>query len=569
LDSFPLTSNGKIDRKALLVPENEKQFIDFIEPRTEIEGLVAQTWREVLKKERIGIQDNFFELGGHSLLATQIVANLRDVFEREVPLSLLFNAPTVADLSSEIAQRLRDGDSPKLPPITSVSREGPLPVSVNQEHLWRVDQAFPGIPLFTMPYVYQLTGNLDVEALERAFTKIISRHEALRTVFPEVDGRPVQLIQDSAGFHLPVIDLRSSEPEKLGEKTAVLIWENRQASFDLQVGPLIEIKLLRLTQAVYFLLVTMHHIIGDYCSMQVLRRELAAMYEAFSQGLTPPMAVAPIHFGDYAAWERELLQSGLFESQLNYWKQRLAPPLPKLQFKQHSIRNNEANFQTSRTLIEVDDVLFPKIKELATQENCTPFMVVLAALNVVLYGLTDQEDIRIGTLVANRRSRETANVIGHFLNTVILRTRLSAELTYRQLLKQVREVTLAAYVHQELPFEQLCCTLEKERKIERGSLFQVLLSYQSYDFHPVNLPGLTFAPLGWQLPASYSQVTLTACDLIVNIRETATKFTGSVNYKTDTFDNDVVTSMVERFPAVLKHMVVETEQQLLRALFVR
>jgi len=304
----------------------------------------------------------------------------------------------------------------------------------------------------------------------------------------------------------------------------------------------------------------MHHIISDHCSMQVFRRDLVRAYEAYSRDRLSTYDHLPVQFADYAACERELLQSGLFESQLDYWKQRLASPLSKLQFKQHPIRNNEASFQTSCTLIEIDDALFPQIKAMATQENCTPFMIVLAALNVVLYDLTGQEDIRIGTLAANRRSRETANVIGHFLNTVILRTRLSAELTYRQLLKQVREVTLAAYVHQELPFEQLCRILEKERNIKRESLFQVLLSYKHDDFQPVNLPGLTFAPLGWQLPVSDSQVTLTACDLVVNIRETATKFTGSVNYKTDTFDNDVIVSLVESFATVLKNTVQDIEQ---------
>jgi non-ribosomal peptide synthetase component F len=208
----------------------------------------------------------------------------------------------------------------------------------------------------------------------------------------------------------------------------------------------------------------------------------------------------------------------------------------------------------------LDENLFMGIKAVARRESCTPFMIIIAALDIVLYVLTGQKDIRIGTLVANRRRREAESAIGHFLNTVVLRTKLSPNLSCGQLLRQVREITLAANAHQELPFEQLARLLETEKKIGRRSLFQVLLSYQKADFQPVSLPGLTLAPLGWQLPVSDSEVTLTACDLIVNIKETSTKFTASVNYKTDIFNNDIIVSMMEGFATVLRQMIVETGQ---------
>jgi non-ribosomal peptide synthetase component F len=255
-----------------------------------------------------------------------------------------------------------------------------------------------------------------------------------------------------------------------------------------------------------------------------------------------------------------LLESPLLEGQWEYWKHQLAAPLPELEFKKSLARNNELSFQTSRQPIELDENLLMSIKAVARRESCTPFMIIFAALDLILYVLTGQEDIRIGTLVANRRQRKTESAIGHFLNTVVLRTKLSPHLSCRQLLRQVREITLAAYAHQELPFEQLARLIETETNIKRGSLFQVLLSYRNADFPPVNLPGLTFDTLGWQLPMPDSEVTVSACDLIVNIKDTSTKLTGSVNYKTSIFDNNVIASMIERFYKVLQEIAVDMEK---------
>jgi aspartate racemase len=457
---------------------------------------------------------------------------------------------------------IRDGHVPELPPIVRAPRGCPLPLSVNQGHLWTVDQKIPGTHLFNMPYVYRLSGDLDVAALEKALGEIIQRHEALRTVFAEVDGRPVQIIKDSYTFQLPTKDLRGGAPDDVSQQAAVLLLKEREQPFDLATGPLFRVKLLRLTDSESFLLVTMHHIIGDHWSMQVFRRELVGIYEAYCQGRHSPFGGLPFQFADHAAWEKGLLESRLLDGQREYWKQQLAGPLPELEFKKSPARNKELSFRTSRQPIELDENLFMSIKAVARRESCTPFMMILAALDLVLYVLTGQEDIRIGTLVANRRQREAESAIGHFLNTVVLRTKLSPNLSCRQLLRQVREITLAAYAHQELPFEQLARLIETEKKIKRGSLFQVLLSYRKADFQPVNLPGLTFAPLSWQLPMSDSEVTVSACDLIVNLKETSTKLIGSVNYKTGTFDNDVIASMIERFYKVLQKIAVDVEKHI-------
>ena len=560
LEALPLMPNGKVDRNRLPPPDGTRLSPtgEFVAPRTEIEELIAQTWREVLKIENLGIYDNFFELGGHSLLATQIVARLQEAFNKEVPLRVLFDAPTIAELAQELETIIREGHAPELPPIVPVPRDGPLPLSMNQEHLWRLDQMMPGTDFFNMPYVYRLSGDLNVQALEKAIGEIIRRHEALRTVFAEVHGRPVQIIRGSP-FQLPVVDFGNLAADQISEQAAWLILAGRQESFDLAGAPPIRIKLFRLTDTENFLLVTMHHIVSDHWSMQVFRRELTTLYEAFVQGRTSPLADSPTQFADYAVQEKQSLESGLFNAQLDYWRKQLAPPLPELEFNPSRPRNKELTFQTARESIEMGESLFREIKALAARENCTLFMIVVAALNLVLHELTGQEDIRIGTLVANRRWENSEAVIGHFINTAIIRTKVNSS-NLRELLANVREAALTAYAHQELPFEQLAQILETEKKIKRTTLFQVLLIYQKSSFESANASGLKFAPLGWQLPVSDSEVTVTACDLIINVRETSTTLTASVNYKTDFVAIGFVASMIDRFTTILQQMTLQTHQ---------
>jgi NRPS condensation-like uncharacterized protein/acyl carrier protein len=558
LEVLPLTLNGKVDRNRLPPPSGTRPPFakEFAAVRTEIEELIAQTWQDVLRIENIGIQDNFFELGGYSLLATQIVARLQEAFNKDVPLRVLFDAPTIGELAQELERIIRDGHAAELPRILPVPRDVPLPLSMNQEQLWNLHQAIPDTHLFNMPYAYRLSGELNVEALERALKEIIRRHEALRTVFAKISGRPVQITNDGADFRLAVEDLRAEALTDIAQQSAALIVEERERQFDLMVGPLFRIKLIRLTNNESVLLCTMHHIISDHGSMRVFGDELIKIYEAYSEGRSSPFADLSIQFADYAAWETHLLESGLMDGQREYWIQQLAGFLPKLEFRQSSTRNNELSFYTSRKQIEIDEWLFTSVKSLAARKNCTMYMVVLAALNLVLYDLTGQDDIRIGTLVANRRWKNSDPVIGHFLNTIIIRTKVDPH--YGKLLTKIREITLAAHAHQELPFEQLARDLKKERNIERASLFQVLLSYQKSSFESAKAAGVEFAQLGWQLPVQDSEMMLTACDVIANVRETSTKLTVSVNYKTDSVDSNVVVSMLECFATVLKRMTVDT-----------
>jgi amino acid adenylation domain-containing protein len=568
LETLPLMSNGKVDRNTLPPPDGTGPPLtkEFVSPRTEIEELIAQTWREVLKIENVGIFENFFELGGHSLLATQIVARLREALNKDVPLRVLFDAPTIAELAQQLETIMRNGHAPELPPIVPVPRDGPLPLSMNQEHLWHLDQMIPGTHLFNMPYVYRLSGNLNVDALQNALGEIIRRHEALRTVFNNIDGRPVQVIKEVSDSPLPVVDLPSKPFGNLEQEAAGLILEERTQSFDLGVGPMLRTKLLRLTDKEYLLLVTMHHIISDHWSMQIFRRELITLYEAYSRGQTSPLPEPAIQLADYASWERRVLDEGLLNTQLAFWKKQVAAPASQLEFQKNGKERKKPNVYTTRQLMELDETLFTGIKALARRENCTPFMVLATALNIVLHLYTGQRDIRIGTLVANRGRRETEGVTGHFVNTVVLRTYLAPETTVKQLLRQVRRVALMAYAHQELPFEQLARVLERDPIVDRGSLFQVLLNYQHHHFESPPIPGLTFAALDLHQSREGSDLTLTTFDLIITMRESSTTLTGCVNYKTDVIDEEDINRMLESFSKLLKNLTAHSVEQIVSIL---
>ena len=559
LEALPLMPNGKVNRSKLPPPDVARSQLtqELIAPRSEIEELVVQVWKDILKVENIGVHDSFFELGGHSLLATQIIARLSDAFNREIPLKNLFDAPTIAGLAETLENIIGEGNVPNLPPIVPVRREGALPLSVNQEHLWRLDHLIPGTHFFNMPYVYQLTGDLNVDALHKALKEIVRRHEALRTIFAAVDGAPVQIIKDGSDCQLPVRDLRAEAQHNLAKKTAAVILEERERPFNLAVGPLFRAQLLRLKDTEHFLLITLHHIISDHWSMRVLRTELRILYSAFSQKNPSPLPDPRTQFADFACWERRLLAAGLLENQLEFWKEQFASPLSELRHKKGS-GERLISYDSSHQTVKIDAALFAEVKKVAASGNLTTFMVVVAALNLLLYLYSKERDIRIATLVANRRRNETDGAIGHFLNTVILRTHVARGLTFKKLLSQTREVILNAYAHQEFPFEQLACVIEADRSISRASLFNALVIYNTSSLS-VDLPGLAFAHLDMSDVRSYQDVGFTRLDLIFSFRESSTSLTGTVNYKKEAYNDAVVTSMMKLFCSVVKRIALDTE----------
>ncbi|RMF32232.1 MAG: non-ribosomal peptide synthetase, partial [Chloroflexi bacterium] len=452
-------------------------------------------WAQVLGLERVGVHDNFFELGGHSLLATQVVSRLRDALQIEVPLRLLFEHPTVAELTERLREEQWAAQGIAAPPIEPVPRDGDLPLSFAQQRLWFLDQLEPGSPFYNIPTAVRLTGPLDVAALEASLNEILRRHESLRTTFPTVDGRPRQQIAPELTLSLPVIDLRGL-PEAEREAQALrLATEEAQRPFDLAQGPLIRALLLQLDDDDHIALLTMHHIVSDGWSMGILIQEIAVLYDAFSQGRPSPLPELPIQYADFAAWQRKWLQGEVLERQLAYWKEQLADLPPLLELPTDRPRPAVQSFRGRTHSFVLPETLSRAIQELGRREGATLFMTLLAAFQALLYRYTGQERFAVGTPIANRNRAEIEGLIGFFVNTLVLRADFADNPTFRQVLKRVRETALGAYAHQDLPFEMLVDALQPERDLSHTPLFQVMFVLQDTPMGSHRLSHLTLSPV--------------------------------------------------------------------------
>ncbi|WP_411704584.1 amino acid adenylation domain-containing protein, partial [Edaphovirga cremea] len=452
LSELPLTASGKVNRRALPEPEPCRPELSesYVGARTETEALVCALWGQILKLERVGIYDNFFELGGHSLLATQLMSQVRKAFGVEIPLRLLFEQPTVAGLTRSIEAELSGGRN-SASPMQRLSREGPQPLSFAQQRLWFLDQFTPGSVTYNMPIAMRLSGSLHFLALQQTFSEILRRHEVLRTSFAVIDGAPVQLVSEPRDFDLPVIDLSQLERRESEQQVQRLASEEAHRPFDFTQAPLFRATLLRLDAAEHVLLLTMHHIISDGWSMGVLIKEVTTLYEAFSAGQPSPLAELPVQYGDFAAWQREQLQEDRLEEQLQYWREQLQDAPVLLELPTENPRPPVQSYRGAELRLEITPQTLRALKVLSQQHGVTLLMTLLAAIQVLLYRYTGQDDIVVGTPVAGRTRAETEGLIGFFLNTLALRVSLKGDPTFAALLSRVREACLGAYAHQDVP----------------------------------------------------------------------------------------------------------------------
>jgi len=551
LEALPLLPNGKVDRRSLPAPE--KSAISAV--RSPVEEMVAGIWSEVLGVEGIGSEDNFFELGGHSLLATQAIARLREAFKIELPLRVLFESPTVASLSDCISQISSSEQKLEAPPIERALRGPELPLSFAQQRLWFLDRLQPGDPAYNIPAAVRLKGAIDLTALERSFQAVIDRHEALRTTFGAVEGRPIQLIIPEPTFALSVIDLQHF-PQSQREAEAVrLAAEEAQQPFDLANWPLMRVTLLQLGDTEFILLLTIHHIVADGWSLGVLVREMATLYEAFCTGKPSPLRELSIQYADYAVWQRNWLSGEVLEEKLAYWKQHLGDPLPVLQLPAKQPRAAVSTYRAALQPFQLSPNLSAALNKLSRQQNVTLFMTLLAALETLLYRSTNQDDMVVGTDLANRTQLETEALIGFFVNILLLRGDMGGNPSFIELLDRVREVTLKAYAHQDLPFDKLVEELRPDRSLNQTPLFQVLFVMQNMPMPALQLGGLTLTPI--------EQDSGTAkFDLVLFVRETEQGIAGTWKYNTDLFDAAAIEQMSSRFETLLNSIVAEPETRL-------
>ncbi|NBD14551.1 condensation domain-containing protein, partial [Corallococcus silvisoli] len=517
-------------------------------PRTQTEEKLASIWAEVLRVPRVGVRDNFFALGGHSLLATQVVSRVRMETGAELPLRALFEAPTVEAL----ALRLEKATRSNLSAIGPVTGNAARPLSFAQQRLWFIDQLEPGTALYNMPVAVRLEGTLRQDVLARALREVTRRHAALRTTFAEENGQPIQVIHPDMNLKLDRVDLTGSEARERTSLARQRITQETLKPFDLLRGPLLRALLVTLDTQEHVLLVTMHHIVSDGWSLGVLVREVSTLYAAFAEGRPSPLPELSVQYLDFAVWQRQELQGAVLQREVDYWKQKLSGASPVLELPtdhpRPAVRGNAGAtqvFHWPRSLAE-------GLRELAKREGASLYMVLLAGWQALLSRYSGQKDISVGSPIAGRVRPEVEGLIGFFVNTLVLRTQLEDGLSFRGLLKQVRETVLEAQDHQQLPFEKLVEALQPQRDRSHTPLFQTLLALQNVPVGEARLPGMSLKPVALEGRTS-------KFDLSVFFMETADGLSGGLEYSTELFESATVRRMVEHLRVLLEGVLAHPE----------
>ena len=555
LDQLPRTLNGKIDRKALPALET----ISSSEAEQDngqwspIEQIVAGIWCEVLLLPAVGRKGNFFNLGGHSLLVTQILGRVREHLKVELPVRSLFEAPTVEQLSRLIEEQLVHGGKKEMSPIARVSRDEDLPLSHAQQRMWFYEQLAGGTSAFNIAIGVRLKGDLNVAALEQTFGEIIRRHEGLRTIFPAVDGVPRQVIQPARRYQLPLTDLSRLPGGKRESQAARLAREETVRKFDLQRGPLARPTLLKMSDEEHIVICTLCHIIADTASFEVMIRDMSNLYSALSQGKPSPLPEETVQYVDFAAWQQQLLQGGELERRLDYWRKQLADAPEELNLPLSHPRPKVQMFGGATLDVNLSPELTQALRELSRREGMTLFMTLLSAYVLLLNQYTDDEDIAVGSIYANRERVETEMMIGILANTIVLRVDLSGAITFKDVMRRVRQVCVDCYTHQ-LPPELLREDMVK-RGEERERFFDVWFQLDTEGKEKLDMAGLetSWYAEGKEVPRF---------ELALNFGELEEEIVGTLSYDHRIFEAETMEQLLEDYVNLLKLMTAEPEKNL-------
>ncbi|MBW3570414.1 MAG: amino acid adenylation domain-containing protein, partial [Gemmatimonadetes bacterium] len=534
LDAFPLTPSGKVDRRALPARDAQPEARTFVAPRTPQEQALAGIWREVLRRESVGLEDDFFELGGHSILATQVLSRVRRELGVELPLRALFEAPTVRAL----AERLGGAVAVEGPPLVRVERGGPVPLSFAQERMWFLQRMSPASGAYNMAEALALDGPLNVEALRRAFEALLARHEVLRTRYPEVDGQPVQDVLAPPRFVLPVDDVAEDEVNARAAADA-------RAPFDLRRDLPLRARLLRIAPLRHVLLLNVHHVAADGWSWGVMMRELTLSYRAFAGGEEAPLAELPVQYADYALWQRAWLNGEAVQRERAFWRERLAGAPALLELPYDRPRPAEADARGAAHPFVIAPDVARAARELARREGATLYMVLLAAWSAVLHRWSGQTDVVVGSPVAGRGLPEVEGLVGLFVNSLAMRTDVSGDPAFRALLARVREGTLQAYAHQDVPFEELVQELGVERSLGHAPVFQVMFGLLNAPAEDLHLDSVAVRAL----PDAGGTARV---DLTVQLEEHGDELRGLAEYATSLWDAVTIERMMGHFAVLLR-----------------
>ena len=555
LDQLPRTLNGKIDRKALPALEAIKAEAAANQNTklTPIEEIVAGIWSEVLRLPAISRNGNFFNLGGHSLLVTQVLARVRDYLKIELPVRSIFEAPSLAEFSQVVQEQLSHGQNTEYSPIVRVPRDGELPLSLSQQRMWFFDKLASGTSAFNIALGVRLKGALNVQALEQTFGEIIRRHEGLRTVFQEENGQPLQVIQAPGRFELPLVNLGSLRGEAREPQAARLAREETVRSFDLARGPLVRPTLLRLDDEEHIVICTMAHIIGDGQSFEVVVAEMSQLYSAFTSGKPSTLAEVTVQYIDYAAWQRQWLQGEELERRLAYWRRQLADAPSRLNLPLARSRPKVQQFGGAHQEFGLSPELTEALRELTRREGLTLYMTMLSAYVLLLNQYTDDEDIVVGSVYANRERVEAEKVIGILANTLVLRVNLSGAMTFKDVMRQVRQVCLDAYTYQLSP-ELIREDLAK-RGEDRERMFDVWFQAERALQEKLDMSGLETS---W-----YSEgKEVTRFELSLALGELDDRLIGKLDYDDRIFSAQTVAQMLEDYLQLLQLMAADVDKNL-------
>jgi len=546
LDSLPLSPSGKIDRKSLPAPGGERPELaaGYVAPRTQTEEVLTGIWEQVLGVDRVGIYDNFFELGGHSLLATQVVSRIRDVVGDIVSLSSVFELKTVAGLASVIDDAMRDRGRPvNVPDLVPASRDGELPLSFAQQRLWFLDQFEPDSAEYVSATALGLRGELDTDALNRALTALVARHESLRTTFESVDGRGVQVVHLPYEVLAPLVDLSELPEPDRGAELARILQQEATRPFDLSRGPLLRVRLVRLAEDEHVLTLMLHHIVTDGWSFGVIMGDLGELYRAALRAEPAELPPLPVQYADFASWQRGRLSGEALADQVGYWRRQLdgvAPlelptdrPRPPVQTKNGAVHEFEVPAEVTAAL-----------KDLGRRQGGTLFMGLVAACKLLFARWSGQDDIAIGTVVSGRERAELEPLVGLFVNTLVLRSRVDRARTFGEFLAEVRETVLDAFAHQDVPFERVVDALQPNRDTSRNPLFDVMVVLQNTPNQNPDLPGLEVE--GLALP-----VVTAIFDIFLDFQVDGDVLVGMLEYNTDLFDAATIERMVRHLQVLL------------------
>jgi amino acid adenylation domain-containing protein/FkbM family methyltransferase len=550
LDALPRLPSGKVDRKALaaLAPEPPAPAVE--PPRTPVEALLAEMVAGVLERRQVGVHDDFFELGGHSLLATRLLSRVRTAFEVEVPLRGFFDQPTVAGLAALVG-RARESGERAAPPILAAGRDRELPLSFAQQRLWFIDQLQPGNVNYNLPMTLRITGRLELGTLGRTLSEVVRRHEVLRTRFPAVSGRGVQVIEAPRPVRLPLLDL-AALPWAAGEAEALrLAQEDARRPFDLGRGGLLRVAVVRLdaSSTEHLVLLAQHHIISDAWSTEVLAREVSALYAAFAAGRPSPLPELRIQFADYALWQREWLSGEELQSQLGFWREQLSGAPQVLDLPLDRRRPAVQSGRSMTRSIELPG-LGGAVHELCRREGATVFMVLLGAWTALLGRLAGQRDVLVGSPIAGRHRQELEGLIGLFVNTLVMRADFSGAPGFAELLGRIRRMALDAWAHQDLPFERLVEELVAERNLAHAPLYQVLFGVQTAPVLSLSLPGMTVRPLAVRGGS-------VKVDLVLVLEEREAGFLGGLEYDAALFDGATIARLGDHLGCLLGAALAE------------